>query len=46
VENNATGQFSRLLRAYTGVQVGDQILRFDGRPFSPGYILDRVRQEV
>lgn len=42
VENNATGQFARLLRAYTGVQVDDHILRFDGRPFSPEYILDRL----
>jgi 2-oxoglutarate ferredoxin oxidoreductase subunit alpha len=42
VENNATGQFARLLRAYTGVQVDDKILRFDGRPFSPEYVLDRL----
>jgi 2-oxoglutarate ferredoxin oxidoreductase subunit alpha len=42
VENNATGQFARLLRAYTGVRVDDQILRFDGRPFSPEYVLDRL----
>jgi 2-oxoglutarate ferredoxin oxidoreductase subunit alpha len=39
VENNATGQFARLVRAYTGIQVDDQILRFDGRPLSPEYIL-------
>ncbi|MBU0496162.1 MAG: 2-oxoacid:acceptor oxidoreductase subunit alpha [Chloroflexi bacterium] len=42
VENNATGQFARLLRMNTGVQVDDQILRFDGRPFSPAYVLDRL----
>jgi len=42
VEGNATGQFARLLRAYTGVQVDDKILRFDGRPFSPEYILARL----
>ena len=39
VEGNATGQFACLLRAYTGVQVDEQILRYDGRPFSPEYIL-------
>jgi 2-oxoglutarate ferredoxin oxidoreductase subunit alpha len=44
VENNATGQFARLLRAYTGVQVDDKILRFDGRPFSPEYVLDRLEE--
>lgn len=43
VEGNATGQFARLLRAYTGVQVDDQILRYDGRPFSPQYVLDRLQ---
>jgi len=42
VENNATGQFAWLLRAETGVQVDDQIHRFDGRPFSPGDILARL----
>jgi len=43
VENNATGQFATLLRAYTGMQVDEKILRFDGRPFSPEYVLDRLR---
>jgi len=43
VEGNATGQFARLLRAYTGIQVDDQILRYDGRPFSPEYVLDRLQ---
>lgn len=41
-ESNATGQFARLLRAYTGVEPDQQIARFDGRPFSPEYILDRL----
>lgn len=43
VEGNATGQFARLLRAYTGIEVDDKILRYDGRPFSPEYVLDRLR---
>ena len=43
VENNGTGQFGRLLRAHTGIQVDDQILRFDGRPVSPEYILERLQ---
>ena len=42
VENNATGQFARLLRAYTGVEAEQQISKFDGRPFSPEYVLDRL----
>jgi 2-oxoglutarate ferredoxin oxidoreductase subunit alpha len=42
VENNATGQFARLLQAYAGVETNQQISAFDGRPFSPEYILDRL----
>jgi len=33
VENNATGQLARLLRLH-GVDVGDKLLKYDGRPFS------------
>jgi 2-oxoglutarate ferredoxin oxidoreductase subunit alpha len=46
VENNATAQFARLLRAETGHQVSGSILKFDGRPFSPTYILGQLRKEV
>jgi 2-oxoglutarate ferredoxin oxidoreductase subunit alpha len=34
VEQNATGQFSRLMRAETGYEFGAHIRKFDGRPFS------------
>ena len=44
VESNATGQFARLLAAYTGVQVDQEIHRLDGRPLSPEYILDRLQR--
>jgi 2-oxoglutarate ferredoxin oxidoreductase subunit alpha len=41
-ESNATGQLAYLLQSYTGVQVDQEIHRFDGRPLSPEYILDRL----
>ncbi len=44
VENNATGQFARLLRAHTGRLVDGSILRFDGRPLSPDYIQARLEE--
>jgi|DewCreStandDraft_3_1066083.scaffolds.fasta_scaffold00406_3 2-oxoglutarate ferredoxin oxidoreductase subunit alpha len=44
VENNGTGQFAHLLRAMTGRQVDDLILRFDGRPLSPDYILRKFEE--
>ena len=34
VENNYSGQFGQHLRAETGIDVGDRILKYDGRPFS------------
>jgi 2-oxoglutarate ferredoxin oxidoreductase subunit alpha len=34
IENNATGQFSRLLRAETGFKFKASIRKFDGRPFT------------
>jgi 2-oxoglutarate ferredoxin oxidoreductase subunit alpha len=42
VENNATAQLAHLLRAETGYQVIDRILKFDGRPFSPAHILKEL----
>jgi 2-oxoglutarate ferredoxin oxidoreductase subunit alpha len=34
VENNATGQFARLMRAETGYEFTARINRYDGRPFT------------
>lgn len=42
VENNATGQLARLIRAETGLEISNQILRYDGRPFSPSDIISAV----
>jgi len=46
VENNATGQLAQLIRAETGYQVTGKIAKFDGRPFTPAYILRQLKQEV
>lgn len=34
IEQNATGQFARLMRAETGFEFSDRINRYDGRPFT------------
>lgn len=39
VENNAMGQFERLVRAETGFQFSRRINRYDGRPFTVDYIM-------
>ncbi|MFA4854799.1 MAG: 2-oxoacid:acceptor oxidoreductase subunit alpha [Candidatus Omnitrophota bacterium] len=42
VENNTTGQLSRLLKI-SGFNVDEQILKYDGRPFSLDDLEQRVR---
>ena len=42
VEANATAQLATLIRAQTGLAVDRTILRYDGRPFSPEYIVRRA----
>lgn len=47
IENNATGQFARFIRAETGFQFSAGITRYDGRPFLleelTGAINDKAR---
>lgn len=42
VEVNATGQFARHLKAETGFSCTDIILKYDGEPFEPKIITQRV----
>ncbi len=42
VENNATSQFARLLRAETGFACNDAVNRYDGRP----YLLETILEEL
>lgn len=46
VEGNATGQLAYLIRAETGIEVSGKILKFDGRPFSPEYILETLKERA
>jgi len=46
VENNATGQLAHLIRSQTGRKVTGNILKFDGRPFTPARIANELRKEV
>ncbi len=39
VEGNFSGQLATLLKMTMGVEVAGKILKYDGRPFSPEYIL-------
>lgn len=43
VENNATGQLAKLLRMELGVEIGDKILKYDGRPFAPQELASEIQ---
>jgi 2-oxoglutarate ferredoxin oxidoreductase subunit alpha len=45
IEGNATGQLAKLIRTETGKKVDGKILKFDGRPISPGYIVEKLEKE-
>jgi 2-oxoglutarate ferredoxin oxidoreductase subunit alpha len=42
IEGNATGQLARLIRRETGVLIAKQVLRYDGLPITPEYILRKL----
>jgi 2-oxoglutarate ferredoxin oxidoreductase subunit alpha len=44
VEGNATGQMARLIRRETGFQINERVLRYDGLPVTPEYILRQLKQ--
>jgi len=46
IENNATGQLSHLIQAETGRKGSGKILKYDGRPFTPAYIVQKVRKQL
>jgi 2-oxoglutarate ferredoxin oxidoreductase subunit alpha len=46
VEGNATGQLAQLIKRETGQSVDSAVLKYDGRPFSPHEIIDRINREV
>ncbi len=46
VEGNYTAQFARFLRAETGINVHDSILKYDGEPFEPRIIAEEVKRII
>lgn len=44
VENNFQAQFNRLLKRETNINTGEPILRYDGRPFSVQYIIEKFEK--
>lgn len=46
VEQNATAQMAHLIRAETGIYLENKILKYDGRPLTPQYIMDALKKEA
>ncbi len=44
VENNATGQFARLIKMETGIQIDHSILKYNGLPFGVEEIVKRIKE--
>ncbi|WP_340818746.1 2-oxoacid:acceptor oxidoreductase subunit alpha [Methanolobus sp. WCC4] len=45
VENNSTGQFARMLKVDAGIDVTGHVLRYDGKPFSPEFIINALKEK-
>jgi 2-oxoglutarate ferredoxin oxidoreductase subunit alpha len=43
VENNYSGQFADFFSRETGLSVDQRILKYDGRPFTPGEIINQIK---
>ena len=46
VEQNFTGQLAMLIQMTTGVGMDEVLTKYDGRPFSPRQIMERLGMEV
>lgn len=46
VEHNKEGQFRRLLRLETGVDIPESVLRFDGRPIEVNQVVARASEKI
>jgi 2-oxoglutarate ferredoxin oxidoreductase subunit alpha len=44
VEHNKTSQLSSLIRDRLLRKVDHKILKYDGRPFNPGFLVDRIKE--
>jgi 2-oxoglutarate ferredoxin oxidoreductase subunit alpha len=42
LECNSTGQFNRLIKLETSIDIKDQLLKYDGRPFFPSEIKEKL----
>jgi 2-oxoglutarate ferredoxin oxidoreductase subunit alpha len=46
IECNSTGEFTALIREKTGIQIEDTFLKYDGRPFYPEEIVEKIKNAM
>lgn len=46
IENNATGQFAKLLHQYFNVQTNDLILKYNGLPFTVEELTTKIKEKL
>jgi len=44
IEGNRTAQLGQIIKLHTGIAFEDTLLKYDGRPFTPGEIAAKVRE--
>lgn len=44
VENNASGLLAEVIREQTGCKIKNKILKYDARPFTPEYLIEKIRR--
>lgn len=44
IEGNKTAQLGQIIKLHTGISFEDTLLKYDGRPFTPGEIAAKVRE--
>jgi 2-oxoglutarate ferredoxin oxidoreductase subunit alpha len=46
IENNSTAQLGALIRQETGIEIKEKILKYDGRPFFPEELAEKIAKIV
>ncbi len=46
IENNSTGQLGSLIKKEVGFDVENVILKYDGRPFTPNYVIKKISEKL
>lgn len=46
VEQNSTAQLARLVKEKTGIEIKNKILRYDGRPFDPFELREKIEEAL